>query len=123
MTDHPPHYPFPDDDILWSIQNDSFDASADSWFALGELPESDVRVFNGREHDNPYRLAIRTPVRGSWAMYVNAADLSHLFALAMRGLAHDDSGMYSPQDEESFVFHPDYWEHFADVDVAVTTDD
>lgn len=122
-SDHPPLYPFPSDDILWALDDPSFDLSADSWFALGELPDDDVRIFNGREHVNPYRLAIRTPVRGSWAMYVNTADLAHLFALAMVGMATDDSGMYSPTDEETFVFSPSYWESFAGINIEIAGGD
>lgn len=120
--DMPPLYPFPDDEILWGQARPDFDLTADSWFALGRLPESDTRVFNGHEHENPYRFAIRTPVRGSWAMYANAADCASLLALAIVGLAHDDSGMYSPQDEVSFTFSANYWEHMTGIDIERVED-
>jgi hypothetical protein len=120
----PPLYPFPSDEILWaSVNPDDFNLDTDSYFALGELPETDVREFNGNVHENPYRLVIRTPVRGSSAMYANAADCSSLFALAMMGMARDESGMYSPQDDDStFVFNPTYWEHMTGLSIELATD-
>ncbi|WP_254535258.1 hypothetical protein [Halomarina litorea] len=118
-NEQPPLYPFPSDEVLWPNGRPDFDPAADSYLAQGRLSEDDVRVFNGREHVNPYRLAIRTPVRGSSAMFVNTGDLSHLLAIAIVGLANDDSGMYGPKGETKFVFSESYWENFSGIDIEV----
>lgn len=127
MTDgntdeQPPFYPFPNDEVLWWRNIDGFDPSSDSYFALGELPESDVRTFNGEKHTNPYRLVVRTPVRGSQAIYTNIGDMVSLFALALTAMAHDDSGAYGPKDENKVVMSERYWSHLLDVDIEVKSD-
>ena len=123
--DSPPLYPFPDDEILWDRVPADFDPNSDSYFALAKLPADDTRVFNGVEHVNPYRLVIRTPLRGSFAMFVNQGDLASLLAIALAGLADDDSGMYGPKDKTAFEFFAGYWETMSGVavDVVETNND
>jgi len=121
--DLPPLYPFPDDELLWWRDIDGFDPKSDSYFALAKLPEDDTRVFNGVEHTNPYRLVIRTPLRGSFAMFVNQGDLASLLAIALAGLADDESGMYGPKDEAAFSFFASYWERMSGVGVDVVEGD
>lgn len=118
--DHPPLYPFPDDDVLWHSASDGFTPGEDSYFAIAELPEIDVRVFNGREHRNPFRLVIHTPVRGSVAMYANPGDLQSLLAIAAVGLGDDDSGIHGHAGE--FVIFDEWLAEYAGVDVDFVTD-
>lgn len=119
MTDLP-LYPFPGDEILHPAGlPDDFNPRADSYFALGELPEPDRRTFDGHEHVNPWRLVLRTPLRGSQALLVNDGDMTAFMAIALTALARDDSGMYGPKDEGTVVINPDYWEHMTGVNVEV----
>lgn len=118
-----PHYPFPDDTILYPLHPPrNFDPTSDSYFALGELDEPDVRTFGDHEHVNPWRLVIRSPLRGSTGYLVNDGDMTRLLAIAIRALARDDSGMFGPKEDETFVFNPDYWERLTGVDIEVVDD-
>lgn len=117
----PPVYPYPDDEVLWHSASDGFTVGEDSYFALARLPEDDVRVFNGREHRNPYRLVIHTPVRGSFAMYVNLGDLQTLLAIATVGISADDSGMHG--DEGEFILFDEWLEIYTGRDVEFVRGD
>lgn len=121
-SEQPPFYPFPDDEILWHKKQDGFDPNSDSYFALGRLPQPDERVFNGHKHFNPYRLVIRTPVRGSTAMYVNNGDLTNLVALGLKGLAIDDTGMYGPKEIEAVELYRPFWESMAETPITFKDD-
>lgn len=67
-------------------------------------------------------MVIRTPLRGSTSYLVNDGDMTGLMAMALIAMARDDSGMYGPQDEETVVINPDYWETLTGVDVEVVDD-
>ena len=122
-NEHPPLYPFPDDEVLWWRNRNEFDPESDSYFALGKPPEADVRKVGGKEHTNPYRLVVRSPVTGSQSFLVNMGDMVSLIAIGLTAMADDDSGMYGPKDEERVVMNESYWELLTDLSIDMDPND
>lgn len=90
VRQEPPGYPYPGEEIIFSSARNApdFTLGEDSWFAVSKLDEEQTHVFNGREHRNPYRFVIHSPVAGSESFFIKHADAEALI-LAMLSVFAD----------------------------------
>lgn len=103
MTDKPPGYPFPDDELVYCSAYDGFDPDANSYVALARLPKDHTVEVNGKEHNNSHRLVVHSPVRGPECFLVNpGADWLALLC-AVLNLMAEDPDRHGGEGKASFV--------------------
>jgi hypothetical protein len=117
VKQEPPGYPYPGEEIIYSsVRNaPNLDIGEDSWFAVSKMSEAQEHIFNGREHRNPYRFTIHSPVRGSTSMFIKRADASIIIQAMLSVMAdHGKDGV----NDEAKLFE-DYYDDLISDDYEV----
>lgn len=118
MTDKPPGYPFPDDELVYCSALSGFDPDANSYVALARLPEDHRVDVNGKRHENSHRLVVHSPLRGPESFLVNpAADWLALLSAVLVLMAEDPE---RHGGEGSAVFSKRFVESRSGVEVDVS---
>lgn len=105
MTEQPPGYPFPEDEIIYCTTRDydDFDSGEDSYFALARLPQPSEHIFDGTEHFNTHRLTMHTPEKGSVSFLMNHYDFENLIPMLVRGFLDSQEEVMAEEFEEPMM--------------------
>ncbi|SFS62891.1 hypothetical protein [Halostagnicola kamekurae] len=98
---------FPDDECVYVSGTGFTDPTKHSYTALGKLPETDSRSYNGCEHVNTHRLVIHTPAKGPVDFLTRHEDMEGFVIVALR-LAIEGDNRFGPAGE--LVFNQEWLE-------------